>query len=58
MTPQLLQASGIGPAAVLKAAGVKVKKNIPAVGANFQDHPTMFQTLSPGEPVVSEPEYH
>ncbi|KAK3370445.1 hypothetical protein B0H63DRAFT_440840 [Podospora didyma] len=40
MTPQLLQASGIGPAAVLKAAGVKVKKDMPAVGANFQDHPT------------------
>ena len=42
MTPQLLQASGIGPAAVLKAAGVRVKKDMPAVGANFQDHPTAF----------------
>ena len=42
MTPQLLQASGIGPATVLKAAGVVVKKDMPAVGANFQDHPTAF----------------
>ncbi|KAK3291715.1 uncharacterized protein B0H64DRAFT_477917, partial [Chaetomium fimeti] len=46
MTPQLLQASGIGPAAVLNAAGVEVKKDMPAVGANFQDHPTIFITYA------------
>lgn len=46
MTPQLLQASGIGPVTVLKAAGVKVKKDMPAVGANFQDHPTTFITYA------------
>ncbi|KAK3347230.1 GMC oxidoreductase-domain-containing protein, partial [Lasiosphaeria hispida] len=39
-TPQLLQVSGIGPAAVLNAAGIKVKKDLPSVGANFQDHAT------------------
>ena len=39
-TPQLLQASGIGPAAVLKAAGIQLKKDLPSVGANLQDHPT------------------
>ncbi|KAK4244850.1 pyranose dehydrogenase 3 [Corynascus novoguineensis] len=39
-TPQLLQASGIGPASVLRAAGVQVKKDLPSVGANLQDHPT------------------
>jgi choline dehydrogenase-like flavoprotein len=38
-TPQLLQLSGIGPKSVLNAAGVTVKKNMPAVGANMQDHP-------------------
>jgi choline dehydrogenase-like flavoprotein len=38
-TPKLLQLSGIGPADVLKAAGIKVKKDFPAVGANLQDHP-------------------
>lgn len=41
-TPQILQLSGIGPAAVLKAAGVKVKRNMPSVGAHFQDHPVAF----------------
>jgi choline dehydrogenase-like flavoprotein len=45
-TPQLLQASGIGPAAVLKAAGVKVKKDLASVGANLQDHPTTLFVFS------------
>ncbi|KAF2003327.1 GMC oxidoreductase [Amniculicola lignicola CBS 123094] len=40
-TPQLLQRSGIGPKDVLDAAGIKVKKDSPAVGANFQDHATI-----------------
>ncbi|KAL5119107.1 hypothetical protein ACEQ8H_003031 [Pleosporales sp. CAS-2024a] len=38
-TPWLLQRSGIGPAAILEQAGIEVKKNLPGVGANFQDHP-------------------
>ncbi|KAF2127475.1 GMC oxidoreductase [Dothidotthia symphoricarpi CBS 119687] len=37
-TPHLLMYSGIGPKDVLKAAGVSVKKDVPAVGSNFQDH--------------------
>ncbi|RYP52733.1 hypothetical protein DL768_002162 [Monosporascus sp. mg162] len=40
-TPKLLQLSGIGPANALKEAGVKVKKELAAVGANFQDHPVV-----------------
>lgn len=38
-TPQLLQLSGLGPKDVLNAAGVRIKKEMPAVGANMQDHP-------------------
>lgn len=38
-TPKLLQLSGIGPKAVLQAAGVKVNLELDAVGSNFQDHP-------------------
>ncbi|KAJ4364088.1 hypothetical protein N0V83_009543 [Neocucurbitaria cava] len=38
-TPKLLQLSGIGPKSVLKAAGVKVRVELDAVGSNFQDHP-------------------
>lgn len=38
-TPQLLQASGIGPSSVLENAGIDVLVDLPGVGANFQDHP-------------------
>lgn len=37
-SPKLLQLSGIGPAAVLKAAGVSVVKDLPAVGRNLVEH--------------------
>jgi len=37
-SPQLLQLSGIGPAAVLGKAGVKVVLDRSQVGANLQDH--------------------
>ncbi|KAH7087380.1 choline dehydrogenase [Paraphoma chrysanthemicola] len=38
-TPWLLQRSGIGSKSVLDKAGIEVKKDLPGVGANFQDHP-------------------
>ncbi|KAI4927929.1 hypothetical protein J4E86_011774 [Alternaria arbusti] len=38
-TPWLLQRSGVGPKSVLEKAGIAVKKHLPGVGANFQDHP-------------------
>lgn len=37
-SPQLLQVSGIGPGAVLTAAGVAVRHELPGVGENLQDH--------------------
>ena len=37
-SPQLLQLSGIGPASVLKNAGVAVAHDLPGVGENLQDH--------------------
>jgi len=37
-SPQLLQLSGVGPAAVLKSFGIEVIADRPAVGANLQDH--------------------
>ncbi|KAF2124495.1 GMC oxidoreductase [Dothidotthia symphoricarpi CBS 119687] len=39
LTPKLLQLSGVGPKNILKAAGVKVRVELDAVGSNFQDHP-------------------
>lgn len=38
-TPLVLQRSGIGPADVLRAAGVDVVHHLPGVGANLHDHP-------------------
>ncbi len=37
-SPQILQLSGIGPAALLQAHGVPVLFDAPGVGANLQDH--------------------
>jgi len=37
-SPQLLQLSGLGPAALLQARGVSVVKDLPGVGENLQDH--------------------
>ena len=37
-SPQILQRSGIGPGAVLSAAGVETRLDLTGVGANLQDH--------------------
>jgi choline dehydrogenase-like flavoprotein len=37
-SPRLLQLSGIGPVAVLEAAGVGVRVDLPGVGENLMDH--------------------
>ena len=37
-SPQLLQLSGVGPAEVLRKAGVEVLVDAPGVGENLQDH--------------------
>jgi choline dehydrogenase len=37
-SPQLLQLSGLGPAALLREHGIDVVADLPGVGANLQDH--------------------
>jgi len=37
-SPQILQVSGIGPGGLLSGLGIPVKKDIPGVGGNLQDH--------------------
>ncbi|HTW38264.1 MAG TPA: GMC family oxidoreductase N-terminal domain-containing protein [Steroidobacteraceae bacterium] len=38
LSPQILMLSGIGAGAALRQAGVEVKLDLPAVGANYHDH--------------------
>ena len=37
-TPQIMQLAGFGPGAMLKGAGVDVRRDLPAVGQHMQDH--------------------
>lgn len=37
-TPQILQRSGIGPAAILDSLEIEVISDLPGVGQNYQDH--------------------
>jgi choline dehydrogenase-like flavoprotein len=45
-SPQLLMLSGIGPAAMLRQHGLQVQHELPGVGANLQDHPTVSVAMS------------
>ncbi|KAH0609713.1 uncharacterized protein H6S33_012259 [Morchella sextelata] len=45
-TPQLLQLSGIGPRTLLEELGVQVVSELPGVGSNFQDHPSLVVPYS------------
>jgi choline dehydrogenase len=55
-SPQLLQLSGIGPAALLKEHGIDVVADLPGVGENLQDHYVITSTwrLKPGTVSVNE----
>ncbi len=51
-SPQLLQCSGIGPAAILKSANVDVKHELPGVGENLHDHPEVFVQFRCKQPIT------
>jgi choline dehydrogenase len=40
-TPRLLMLSGVGPGDVLRAAGLPIVADVPAIGRNFHDHPNV-----------------
>lgn len=50
--PHLLQRSGIGPAAVLQAAGVPVLHDLPGVGENLQDHSEVYIQYACKQPIT------
>ena len=55
-TPQLLQLSGIGPAAgVLGPLGIRVVQDLPGVGAHLQDHLEVYVQHACTQPVSVQP---
>ncbi|QSZ35459.1 hypothetical protein DSL72_008329 [Monilinia vaccinii-corymbosi] len=53
-SPQLLLASGVGPAAELSAVGIDVIADRPGVGKNMQDHPYYGITYRVNAPTSSK----
>ena len=52
-SPQLLQLSGIGPAALLREHGIDVVHDLPGVGENLQDHFVTGETFRLKKGIVS-----
>ena len=52
-SPQLLQLSGVGPAALLKEHGIGVVADLPGVGENLQDHYVIIHTYRLKDGTVS-----
>ncbi|HTN96973.1 MAG TPA: choline dehydrogenase [Nordella sp.] len=51
-SPPLLQRSGIGPGAVLRAAGIEVVHELPGVGENLQDHAEIYIQYACTQPIT------
>ncbi|HGE2201874.1 TPA: choline dehydrogenase [Pseudomonas aeruginosa] len=54
-SPQLLQRSGVGPAALLRDLDIPVVHDLPGVGANLQDHLELYQQYACKQPVSIYP---
>ena len=52
-SPQLLQLSGIRPAALLKAHGIAIVRDLPSVGENLQDHVNCKVAHRVNRPLIS-----
>ena len=51
-SPQLLQLSGLGPAAQLQAMGIPVLRDMPAVGSHLHDHFNTYIAYKCSQPVT------
>ena len=54
-SPQLLQLSGVGPAAELRALGIEPVHDLPGVGENLQDHLEVYVQHACTQPVSVAP---
>jgi choline dehydrogenase len=50
-SPQILQRSGVGPGALLRALDIAIVHELPGVGANLQDHLEVYQQYECLQPV-------
>ena len=57
-SPQLLQLSGLGPAALLQSFGINVVADIPGVGAELQDHLQVRMQYRCTEPITMNDVIH
>jgi choline dehydrogenase len=57
-SPQLLQLSGLGPAALLKSFGINVIADMPGVGAELQDHLQVRMQYRCTEPITMNDVIH
>jgi choline dehydrogenase-like flavoprotein len=55
-TPHLLMLSGIGPRDVLSSANISVRKELPAVGSNFQDHQALYMRFNLSDQSIPNPD--
>ncbi|CAI2403764.1 Choline dehydrogenase [Serratia ficaria] len=54
-SPQILQRSGVGPAALLKSLDINLVHDLPGVGENLQDHLEMYLQYACKKPVSLYP---
>ncbi|MFY1905449.1 GMC family oxidoreductase [Achromobacter xylosoxidans] len=52
-SPQLLQLSGVGPAALLRRFGIGVVRDLPGVGENLQDHLQIRLIYETSQPITT-----
>jgi choline dehydrogenase-like flavoprotein len=55
-TPHLLMLSGVGPRDVLSSANISVRKELPAVGSNFQDHQALYMRFNLSNQSIPNPD--
>lgn len=56
-SPKLLMISGVGPAVALKALGLPVVADRRGVGANLQDHPSVYVSCFMPQAIRTKPDY-